>query len=96
MLAFFEALGGVTEEADDALDRLFHSKKIRKFWVDLDGAVHKDATETRVLARIDHYRLANGAQHAFGGAGIIGRIIGALAQILLERELDVSPVFVQP
>jgi hypothetical protein len=86
----------MTEEADDSLDRLLHPEEICEFRIDLDRAVHEDAAKTRILARVDHYRFTDGAEHALGGARVIGRIVRALAEILLERELDVSPVFVQP
>src|SRR5271157_4415778 len=55
-----------------------------------------DTSQARLLARIDHYRLADCTQHPFGCASIVGRIVGAFAEVILEREFDLSPVLVQP
>src|SRR5262245_35679161 len=84
------------EEPDDALDRLFHAEEIRELGVDLDRAVHENAPETTVLAGIDHDRLADRPQQPLRGAGVVGRIVGAFAEIFVERELDVAPGVVQP
>ena len=58
--------------------------------------LHEDAAEARVLAGIDHRRLADRAQHALGSAGIVRRIVGAFPQIVLEGKLGLPPVVVQP
>src|SRR5439155_25296770 len=86
----------MAEEADDALDRLLHAKEVRKLRIDLDRAVHEDAAKTRVLARIDHYRLADRTQHALGCTGIIGRIVGALAEVFLKGQFNLAPILIQP
>ena len=86
----------MTEEADDPLDRLLHAEEVREFGIDLDRPVHEDTAEPGILARVDHHRLADRPQHALGGARIVRRVVGAFAQILLKREFDLSPVFVQP
>ena len=84
------------EEADDSLDRLLHAVEVGELGVNLDRAVHEDTAEARLLARIDHYRLADCAQHPFGCARIVGRIVGAFAEVILKREFHLSPVLVQP
>ena len=96
LLALFEPLRRVAEEADDPLDRLLHPVEIRERRIDLDRAVHEDAAEPRILARVDHLRLADRLQHALGGAGVVRRIVGTFAEVFLERVLDLSPVVVQP
>jgi hypothetical protein len=49
----------VAEEADDPLDRLFHAVEILESRIDLHRPVHEDPAEPRVLAGIDHDRLAD-------------------------------------
>ena len=96
LLTLLEPLCSVPEEADDSLDRLLHAEEVREFGVHLDRAVHEYATEPGLLARINHHRLADRPQHAFGSPRIVGWIVGALAEVILERKLDLSPVLVQP
>ena len=50
LLALFEALRGVAEEADDPLDRLFHAVEFGERRIDPDRPVHEDAAEPRILA----------------------------------------------
>ena len=47
LLALLEALRGMAEEADDALDRLFHAVEFGERRIDPDGPVHEDAAESR-------------------------------------------------
>ena len=84
------------EKADNPLDRLFHPEEIGEFRIDLDRAVHEDATEPRVLARVDHRRLANRLQHALGGAGVERRVVGTFPEVIFDRQLDLAPVVVEP
>ena len=62
LLALLEALRGVAEEGDDALDRLFHAVEIGERRVDPDGPVHEDAAEPGVLGGVDELRLADRGQ----------------------------------
>jgi len=71
-------------------------KKSENLGIDLDRPVHEDAAKTRVLARIDHHRLADRTQHALGRTGIIGRIVRALSEVILERKFNLSSVLIQP
>src|SRR6476469_5315056 len=48
----------------------------------------------RVLSGIDHDRLADRLQQPFRRAGVKGRVIGAGAQIVLQRVFDLPPVFI--
>ena len=68
LLALLQALRRVAEISDDALDRLFHAVEIGEGWIDPDGAIHEDAAEPLVVARIDDLRLADRRKHALGGA----------------------------
>jgi hypothetical protein len=60
LLLLLEPLGGVAEEADDALDRLLEAEEVLEGWIDLQGTVHEDAAEAGVPRRIDELRLADG------------------------------------
>jgi len=95
LLALLEALRGVTEEPDDPLDRLLHAVEILEGGIDLDGAVHEDPAEARILAGVDHDRLADGLQEALGGARIKRRVVRAGPEIVLQRVFHLAPVFIQ-
>src|SRR6185436_5552890 len=45
LLLFFQALGAVTEEPDDALDRLLQTVEILEGRIDLEHPVHEDASK---------------------------------------------------
>ena len=96
LLALLEPLRGVPEEPDDPLDRFLHPEEIRELRIDLDRAVHEDAAEAPVLARIDHRRLADCLEHALGRTSIEGGIVRAFPQIVLQRKLYFPPGVVQP
>ena len=81
LLALLEALGGVLEEADDALDRLFHAEEAGEGRIDLDRAVEKDAPETAVLAGVDDRRFADRGDHALGRRRIHQRVVPAGLEI---------------
>ena len=59
LLALFEALRRVAEEADDALDRLFHAVEAGEGRIDPHRAVQKDTAKARVLGRVNHLRLTD-------------------------------------
>ena len=82
------------EEPDDPLDRLLHAVEILEGGIDLDGPVHEDAAEARILAGVDHQRLADGLQQPLGGAGIKRRVVGAGAQVVFQRKLHLAPVLI--
>src|SRR6516162_9546077 len=96
LLALLEPLRSVPEETDDSLDRLLHAVEVGELGIDLDCTVHENTAEPRLLTRIDHYRLADRAQHPFGCTGIVGWIVRAFAKVILKREFHLAPVFVQP
>jgi hypothetical protein len=48
LLALLETLRGVTQEGDDAFNRLFHAVEFRERWMDPHRAVHEDASESRI------------------------------------------------
>src|SRR5262249_41858297 len=79
LLALLEPLCSMPEEADDSLDRLLHTVEVGELWINLDRAVHEDAAEPRLLARIDHHRLADRSKHSLRRAGIVSRVVGAFA-----------------
>jgi hypothetical protein len=39
----------MTEEADDPFDRFFHAEEIGKSGINLDGPIHEDPAEARIL-----------------------------------------------
>ncbi len=95
LLALFEALGGMAEEPDDPLDRVFHAEEIvREGGIDLDRPVHEDPAEARILGGVDHDRLADGFQQPLGRTRVKRRIVGTSPQIVLERVLHLAAVFV--
>ena len=51
LLLLLEPLGGMPEEADDALDGLLQAVEVLEGGIDLDGAVHEDAPEARIPGR---------------------------------------------
>jgi hypothetical protein len=84
------------EKADDPLDRLFHPEEVRELGIDLDRAIHKDAAETPVLARIDHRRLADGGPRKITSdrecrTAIAGSKISAMF-FVAQRSLSCKPV----
>jgi hypothetical protein len=85
----------VAEEADDALDRLFHPEKLGEGRVDLDRPIHEDAADPRIEARVDQLGLADRLQHTLGGTCHHRRILRATAQIFLERHLDFTLIVVK-
>ena len=87
LLALFEALRGVAEEADDPLDRLFHAVEFGERRIDPDRPVHEDAAESRVLRGIDHLRLADRGEQALGRGRVHHRVVAAGFKILGKRHL---------
>ena len=61
LLALFETLRGVPEEADDALDRIFHSVEAGECRIQPNRPVQKNTAKAWVLGRVDHLRLADGS-----------------------------------
>ena len=82
LLALLETLRRVPEEADDALDRVFHAVEVVERRIDLDRAVEEDPPEPRILRGVDELRLADRRDHPLGGAGIECRIRTAALKIL--------------
>ena len=87
LLLLLEALRGMPEEADDALDGLLQAVEVLEGRIDLERAVHEDAPETRILGAIHELRLADRRDHALGGAGVHRRVGTAAVQILAQRHL---------
>ena len=65
LFALFEALRGVAEIADDALDRFLEAEEIMESRINLDGPVHEDAAEALIVSRVHQLRLADRCEHAF-------------------------------
>ena len=59
LLALFEALSGVAEESDDALNRLFHAVEAGEGGIEPHRAIQKDTAKASVLGRVNHLRLAD-------------------------------------
>ena len=87
LLALLEPLRGVTEETDDALDRLFHAEEFGEGRIDANGPVHEDAAEPLIPRGVDELGLADRVENSLGGARIGLRIVAAQVEIGLERHL---------
>src|SRR5262249_53733404 len=85
-----EALSGVLEKADDALDGLFHPVEVGERRVTLDRAVHEDAAEARVLRGVDNLRLADRGDHPLSGGGIGHGLVATKREIFTQRQLGLS------
>ena len=59
LLALFQALSGVPEEADDALDGFFHAMESGEGRIGAHGPVQKNTAKAGVLGRINHLRLTD-------------------------------------
>ena len=59
LLALFQTLGGVPEEAGDALDGFFHAMESSEGRIGAHGPVQKDTAKAGVLGRINHLRLTD-------------------------------------
>ena len=92
LLALLEPLGGVAEEADDALDRLLHAVELGEGRVNLDRAVEEDAAEPGVGLGVDGGRLPDGRQHALRGCRIAHRVGPAPFEVFPEGHPLHAPV----
>jgi hypothetical protein len=59
LLALFETLSCVAEEADDAFDRLFHAIETGEGRIEPHRAIQKDTAKARILGRVNHLRLTD-------------------------------------
>ena len=59
LLALFQALGGVAEEANDALDRVFHAVEAGEGRIQANRPVQKNTAKAWVLGRVNHLRLTD-------------------------------------
>jgi hypothetical protein len=75
------------EIADDLLDRVFHAVELGEGGIDLDDLVGEEPGHARVVARVDHLRLADRLQHPLGGGGVSKRVAPALGEVLFDRQL---------
>jgi hypothetical protein len=91
LLLLLQPLGGVAEVGDDLLDRVLHAVEILERRIDLDDLVGKDAREARILPGIHQFGLADGGQHALGGAGVGHAILLADRQEFLQRVFLLLP-----
>ncbi len=87
LLALFEALRGMAQEADDSFDRLFHAVEFGERRIDPDRPVHEDAAESRILRGVDHLRLADRGEQTLGRGRVHHRIVATCFQILGKRHL---------
>ena len=59
LLALFEALRGVAEEADEALDRVLHAVEAGEGRIRPDRTVQKDTAKAWVLGRVNRLGLTD-------------------------------------
>ena len=59
LLALLQALRGVPEEADDALDGFLHAVESGEGRIDAHGPVQKNTAKAGVLGRVNHLRLTD-------------------------------------
>ena len=90
LLLLFQALRGMAEVRHHLLDGVFHAVELGEGRIDLDDLVGEDARQARVVARVDHLRLADGLEHALGRGGVGQRVALALSQVFFEREFFFS------
>jgi len=89
-------LCGAAEEPDDALDRLI-MREVGKIGIDREVRFIEDAAKARVRLVSTITVLAIRTQHAPADTGIIGTGSSeALAEVVLERTLNLSLVLIQP
>ena len=96
LLALFETLRGMAEEADDTLDRLFHAIEFVEGGIHPDRAVHEDAPQPRILRRIHHLRLADRREQALGRGGVHHRVIAAGFQIFGDAHQGLAASVIVP
>ena len=94
LLLFLEPLRCVPEVRHDLLDRVFHPVELGEGRIDLDDLVREEAREPRVVAGVDHLRIADRAQHALRGGGVGDRAALALGKVLLDRQFFLAVAFV--
>jgi hypothetical protein len=87
LLLLLEALGRVAEVADDLLDRVLHAVELGERGIDLDDLVGEEARQPRVVAGVDHRRVADRLQHPLGGGGVGKRVALAFGEVILDRQL---------
>ncbi|MNT28806.1 hypothetical protein D3C72_1645170 [compost metagenome] len=85
LLALFQALRSVAEEAHHLLDGVFHAVELCKRGVAADHLVGKQAREVRIIAGIYHLWLADGGQHAVRSPLVDHRVALAQNKKLVER-----------
>ena len=78
----------MTQEADDALDRLFHAVEFGERRIDPHRAVHEDAAESRVLRGVYHLGFADRGKQTLGRGRVHHRVVAARVQILWQRHLS--------
>ena len=93
LLALFQALRGMAEEADDPLDRLLHAVELAEGGIHPDGAVHENAAEAGILRGVHHLRLADRGEQALGRGGVHHRVVAARFQIFGQRHLSFAVRF---
>src|SRR5689334_6089678 len=76
----------MAEKADDALNRLFKTVKVTERRIDLQGPVHENTAEPRVLGGIHQLGLADGRNHALGRSRVHRRVSSAGLQVFPQRQ----------
>jgi hypothetical protein len=86
----------VTEESDDAFDRLFHAVEVCERRISADRTVQEDTAKARVLGRVDQFRLSDGGQQSLRGVGVSHWVASTRLQIIRHRHIDFAARLVGP
>ena len=93
LFALFQALGGMSKEGDDPLDRLFHAVKAFEGGIGSDRPVEEDPAEAGIPRRVYELRLTHRGKQSLRRIGIHQRIALAGLQVFRERHLHFAPRF---
>ena len=96
LLALFEALRGVAEEPDDALDGFFHAVESGEGRIGAHGPVQKNTAKAWVLGRVNHLWLTDRSKQPLGRIGISHRVSSTRFQIFRHRHVGLASSLVGP
>lgn len=87
LLALFQALGRMAEEAHHLFDGVFHAVELGEGRIAPDDLVGKQPRLAWIIARVHHFRFADGCQHALGSTFVSHGIALAQGEKFVQRHL---------